>query len=242
MPARKQQIRCFTATRGNPRRLRAATIQVISHTLTCCHPVPSCAPQLLNRRDPSGTSPRFLSQQFPKAQPKHLLDDHDLVYTTEQSPPQTATLPDLPTVPVASSVGGEGLVSPRRATSPPKAQLQQSARFEFQRRGQRAGDVGWGCVRPNLKETQQNGRIDGHALVSSDLHKKYAIYHAPVLLTPRLRAFAHDAPPPFAPPHFLGGRHQFMRLSGDPSFDKRAGKLVLTAGSLRKPDNLMGRK
>ena len=37
-------------------------------------------------------------------------------------------------------------------------------------------------------------------------------------------------------------RHQFMRLSGDPSFDKRAGKLVLTAGSLRKPDSVVRKK
>ena len=51
----------------------------------------------------------------------------------------------------------------------------------------------------------QNGRVDGHALVSSDLNKK----------------------------------HQFMRLSGDPCFDKRAGRMVLTAGSLRKPDGLV---
>jgi hypothetical protein len=151
----------------------------------------STCSQQLNRRDPSGgRSPRHLVQ----AQPHHLLDDHDLVYSTTQSPPQTATLPDLPLTPV------QPLASPRRSTSPSEPVL-QSKRFEFQRRGQRAGDVGWGCARPNPAETQQNGRVDGHALVSSDLHKK----------------------------------HQFMRLSGDPSFDKRAGRMVLTAGSLRKP-------
>ena len=132
-----------------------------------------------------------------QATPHHLLDDHDLVYTTEQSPPQTAALPNLPTKPFAPLQ-----ISPRRATSPPKSQLLESKRFEFQRRGQRAGDVGWGCGNPNPHETLQNGRIDGHALVSSDLNKK----------------------------------HQFMRLSGDPCFDKRAGRMVLTAGSLRKPD------
>ena len=167
------------------------------------------ADTLTNRRDPSG-SPRVIQpSHFQQAVPHHLLDDHDLVYTTEQSPPQTASLPDLPRTPVAGSVGGMELIKlqPRRATSPPKAQLFQSGRFEFQRRGQRAGDVGWGCAKPNPRETSQNGRIDGHALVSSDLFKK----------------------------------HQFMRLSGDPSFDKRAGKLVLTAGSLRKPDNVMRR-
>jgi hypothetical protein len=160
-----------------------------------------------NRRDPSGARTPI---HFQQAVPHHLLDDHDLVYTTAQSPPQTATLPDLPKTPVAGSVGGVELLhlSPRRASSPPTAQLFQSGRFEFQRRGQRAGDVGWGCARPNPRETLQNGRIDGHALVSSDLHKK----------------------------------HQFMRLSGDPSFDKRAGKLVLTAGSLRRPDNVGPRK
>ena len=160
---------------------------------------------LTNRRDPSGAqSPQHLRPLQPNFH--HLLDDHDTVYTTAQSPPQTASLPDLPRTPVAGSVGGTELLklSPRRATSPPKAELFQSTRFEFQRRGQRAGDVGWGCARPNPRETLQNGRIDGHALVSSDLHKK----------------------------------HQFMRLSGDPCFDKRAGKLVLTAGSLRKPEGI----
>ena len=138
-----------------------------------------------------------------QAIPHHLLDDHDLVYTTEQSPPQTATLPQLPKSPAAPVE-----LSPQRVTSPSEPVLKQSSRFEFQRRGQRAGDVGWGCAVPNTYETLQNGRIDGHALVSSDLHKK----------------------------------HQFMRLSGDPSFDKRAGKLVLTAGSLRRPENVGMRK
>ena len=134
----------------------------------------------------------------PQAAPHHLLDDHDLVYTTEQSPPATATLPPLPSEPFVP------LLSPRRATSPPEPVLEISKRFEFQRRGQRAGDVGWGCGKPNPHETLENGRIDGHALVSSDLTKK----------------------------------HQFMRLSGDPCFDKRAGRMVLTAGSLRKPDRV----
>ena len=126
--------------------------------------------------------------------PHHLLDDHDLVYTTKQSPPPTASLPELP----GQSV--QPLASPRRWNAPPEV-LQVSKRFEFQRRGQRAGDVGWGCAAPNPRETQQNGRVDGHALVSSDLFKK----------------------------------HQFMRLSGDPSFDKRAGRAVQLHGSLRKP-------
>ena len=135
--------------------------------------------------------------------PHHLLDDHDLVYTTEHSPPHTATLAELPKRPFAPLH-----LSPRRATSPPTPVLQESKRFEFQRRGQRAGDVGWGCGNPNAHETLLNGRIDGHALVSSDLSKK----------------------------------HQFMRLSGDPCFDKRAGRMVLTAGSLRKPASIGAKK
>jgi len=155
---------------------------------------------IFNRRDPSGGR---TPDAMRKAISHHLLDDHDLVYSTAQSPPQTATLPQLPTSPAAPVD-----VSPPRATSPPqKGGLVQSKRFEFQRRGQRAGDVGWGCAVPNTHETLQNGRVDGHALVSSDLHKK----------------------------------HQFMRLSGDPCFDKRAGRMVLTAGSLRKPDHLLNR-
>lgn len=153
--------------------------------------------QIFNRRDPSGgTTPRDL----PKAQPHHLLDDHDLVYTTSQSPPQTASLPKQLQAPVMP------LASPRRSDSP-EPTLTQSKRFEFVRRGQRSGDVGWGCAVPNTKETLQNGRVDGHALVGSDLNK----------------------------------RHQFMRLSGDPSFDKRAGRMVVTQGSLRKPEGLSAR-
>ena len=150
--------------------------------------------QQLTLRTPLTPCPR-------QALPHHLLDDHDIVYTTGQSPPQTATLPNLPSQPFAPLQ-----LSPRRAKSPEPV-LQVSKRFEFSRRGQRAGDVGWGCARPNPHETLQNGRVDGHAMVSSDLQTK----------------------------------HQFMRLSGDPCFDKRAGRMVLTAGSLRKPTSLGGK-
>jgi len=150
----------------------------------------------LNRRDPSGGATPVL---LPKARPHYLLDDHDLVYTTRQSPAEIATLAQLPTSPAAPVC-----LNPRRETSSPEPVLAQSKRFELQRRGQRVGDIGWGCAVPNTLETLQNGRVDGHALVSSELHKK----------------------------------HQFMRLSGDPCFDKHGGRMVLTAGSLRKPDHL----
>jgi len=152
---------------------------------------------LTNRRDPSGGATPL---HLPKGQTHHLLDDHDLVYVTAQSPPPTASLPPLPTEPFVPLH-----LSPRRMTSTPEPMLVTSKRFEFARRGQRAGDYGWGCAVPNPHETLENGRIDGHALVSSDLNKK----------------------------------HQFMRLSGDPCFDKRAGRMVLTAGSLRKPEAMM---
>ena len=125
------------------------------------------------------------------------------MYTTEQSPPPTASLPPLPQEPFVPLH-----LSPRRTTATPEPELVTSKRFEFQRRGQRAGDYGWGCGAPNPNETMQNGRVDGHALVSSDLNKK----------------------------------HQFMRLSGDPCFDKRAGRMVLTAGSLRKPEAMVRSK
>lgn len=154
---------------------------------------------LTNRRDPSGSR---TPQNLPQAQAHHLLDDHDLVYTTTHSPPRTASLAELPTTPVLPSS------PPRRAESTPEPVLQLSKRFEFARRGQRAGDIGWACNIPNPQETNQYGRIDGHALVSSDLHRK----------------------------------HQFMRLSGDPSFDKRAGKAIMMHGSLRKPVSLDLRK
>ncbi len=155
-------------------------------------PMPTCATrvrsQLSNRRDPSGAPPPY---QLPTAVPHYLLDDHDIVYTTSQSPPRTATLPQLPPSAQISPCGSPGAASPSASPS--------SQRFEFSRRGQRCGDVGWGCFTTNPKETMQNGRIDGHALVSSDLHKK----------------------------------HQFMRLSGDPSFEKRAGRMFQS--SPRKP-------
>ena len=147
-----------------------------------------------NRRDPSGSK---TPDRLAVAVPHHLLDDHDNVYTTMQSPPQTASLPDVPSSPV------QPFTSPRRTNSPPPV-LALSKRFEFQRKGQRAGDVGWCCGFPNSRETAQNGRVDGHALVGSDLFKK----------------------------------HQFMRLSGDPGFDKRAGKAVVLHGSTRKPASL----
>ena len=152
-----------------------------------------CPLQIFNRRDPSGaTTPRSV----PKPQPERLLKDQDLVYTQNQ----------VEAGPISRAPMIAPLNSPRRAGSPEPV-LTQSKRFEFQRRGQKAGDIGWGCAAPNTRETAQNGRIDGHALVSSDLHK----------------------------------RHQFMRLSGDPAFDKRAGRQVMTQGSLRKPGDLSAR-
>ena len=127
--------------------------------------------------------------------PHHLLDDADIVYTTEQSPPTPGSLPDLPSPSTVIDL------SPRRSTSP-ESPSGRSKRPEMQRRGQRAGDVGWGCATINKYETECYGRVDGMSSVSADLTKK----------------------------------HQFMKLSGDPGFDKRAGRMVLTAGSLRKPD------
>ena len=141
-----------------------------------------------NRRDPSGAcTPEHLAQ----AVPHHLLDDSDLVYTTVQSPSTPQTLPNLPAEPV--SLPPDQFVP-----------LKKSSAFEYRRRGQCSGDIGWACNITNPRETEQYGRVDGHALVSSDLHRK----------------------------------HQFIRLSGDPSFDKRAGKAIQFRGSQRKPANI----
>jgi len=143
------------------------------------------ADTLSNRRDPSGArTPQHLAQAIPH----HLLDDHDLIYTTAHSPRTPQSLAELPIEPV----------SPPGASLSP---LKKSSAFEFKRRGQCAGDVGWACNIPNRNETQSYGRVDGLALVSSDLHRK----------------------------------HQFMRLSGDPSFDRRAGKGIQFHGSQRRP-------
>ena len=136
------------------------------------------------------------TRPFPtQSVPHHLLDDADIVYTTEQSPPTPGSLPDLPSPSTVIDL------SPRRSTSP-ESPSGRSKRPGMQRRGQAAGDVGWGCATINKYETECYGRVDGMSSVSADLTKK----------------------------------HQFMKLSGDPGFDKRAGRMVLTAGSLRKPD------
>ena len=175
--------------------------------------------QLTNRRDPSGTlaqsTPRSLGHPSPRyQQPRwvpsgkqatshHLLDDNDIVYTTLQSPPRTATLAPLPSSPVASALAEMGMAETGLGGN--DGSLTERPRFEFRRRGTACGDVGWGCNMVNPHETTPNGRIDGHALVSSDLTKK----------------------------------HQFMRLSGDSGFDKRAGRLVAPmGGSLRKPQSI----
>jgi len=40
-----------------------------------------------------------------------------------------------------------------------------STSFEFVRRGQRCGDVGWGCFQADPKNTQPNGRMEWVALL-----------------------------------------------------------------------------
>ena len=69
------------------------------------------------------------------------------------------------------------------------------------RRGERCGDVGWGCYTINPYETVTNGRRDGPASVTADLLK----------------------------------RNQFMKLSGDPNFDKHAGRYAGMTGPHPQP-------
>ena len=133
-----------------------------------------------NRRDPSGALTHPIGSIWDRPSSRSQLDDSDLVYPTLQSP-------RVPSVQAAS------VISPSPQPSSPD-------RPEFRRKGMCPGEVGWHCAMTK-QQGQHFGRVDGHALVCSDLHRK----------------------------------HQFLRLSGDPSFDKRAGKAVQFLGTHRKP-------
>lgn len=150
-----------------------------------------------DRRDPSGLTRPGVTPYRP-SQP--LLDDSDIVYATTGAVTRSPHHPILPTASSAFQplqLSGGPMTGPTSPTAP--------TRYEFVRRGTRCGDVGWGCFTAHPGETALHGRVDGHALVGSDLTKK----------------------------------HQFMRLSGDPGFDKRTGRHVpVSVGSLRKPPSL----
>ncbi|KAL1526583.1 hypothetical protein AB1Y20_015290 [Prymnesium parvum] len=151
-----------------------------------------------DRRDPSGYPPPWVRNM---ARAHELLDDQQVRSATSAQPHGFVSLlghSDTPPPPAPEPTRYEVVHSDLMPTS---------TSFEFVRRGQRCGDVGWGCFQADPKNTQPNGRMDGHALVSTDLNKK----------------------------------HQFMHLSGDPGFDKRAGKLFpATFNSLRKPETMEG--
>jgi hypothetical protein len=120
------------------------------------------------RRDPSG----MMQEKSDKVMPASAMD-HDIIYATTQGPPPTATLPALPDPTVAAA---------NLSVSKPA--------LEFSRRGQRVGDIGWGCYTINQQESADHGVRDGHAALTMNLEK----------------------------------RNQFLKLPGDPCFDKRAGK------------------
>lgn len=86
--------------------------------------------------------------------------DHDIIYATTQGPPPTATLP--PVLDKASSTETTKLAS-----------------HEFVRRGQRVGDIGWGCFTINPRESADHGLRDGHAALSMDLHKRNQFLQLP---------------------------------------------------------------
>ena len=108
---------------------------------------------LYNRKDPSGSR---TPQHLKVAQPHHLLDDDDLLYATSHSPRTPQSLPELPQTPVIN-------LSPMKV----------STAFEFRRKGQCAGDIGWGSNVVNSRETEQYGRVDGLAGVYADLQKRH---------------------------------------------------------------------
>ena len=84
----------------------------------------------------------------------HLLDDHDMVYTTTKSADRFASLPKLPSAVTAfTPTTPAGELKDASEVVPPK-------RFEFTRRGQRCGDVGWGCFVVDPQNTGTNGRLE----------------------------------------------------------------------------------
>lgn len=155
------------------------------------------------RRDPSGT-PDFAKHKQEPVLGHPMLVDNDIVYATTPSAPNVIVMPDLPTS-QASTRTQWSLGAPAEAPAAPAAQSQarptKAGSTEYVRRGQRCGDIGWGCTVVNPQETKTNGRRDGPASVTADLLK----------------------------------RNQFMKLSGDPCFDKHAGRFLKPMGSVKRP-------
>uniref|UniRef100_A0A7S4F9M8 Uncharacterized protein n=1 Tax=Chrysotila carterae TaxID=13221 RepID=A0A7S4F9M8_CHRCT len=113
------------------------------------------------RRDPSGVrlEHNVVKYKYPA--------DHDIVYVTTPTPVTTGVNP--PVLPEAE---------------PPVVQTfrgQPTAfgRSQYVRRGQRCGDIGWGCYTVSPMESDRNGLRDGHAAVVMDLHKKHQFMDLP---------------------------------------------------------------
>jgi len=113
-----------------------------------------------DRRDPSGlkwTGRDTLHYKYPA--------DHDIVYTTAQTPVPFATLPELPT-----------------PTPPPQTCAGVPTMFgraPYVRRGNRCGEIGWGCQTVDTRGSVMNGLRDGHAFVGMDLDKKHQFMQLP---------------------------------------------------------------
>ena len=213
-----------------------------------------------DRRDPSGYPPPWvnhmvshtLSPMPPRpgvadlcgplvaqALAHHLLDDHDIIYTTTKAVQINGSLPQLPDAATAfESTMPTGEPKPGAPPRPPPS------RFEFTRRGQRCGDVGWGCFQTDPNETRTYGRTDGHGLVASDLNKKHQFMRLSgatrAAALPRLCgcvAVPHTRQSTSPPPGSLSPNSRMV--AGDPGFDLRAGKLVpSTVSSMRRPDSM----
>ena len=81
-----------------------------------------------------------------------MLVDNDMVYATASSSQAEQSMPQLPSSTKRSEwtlVSGD----PNAETKPPPVKS-----FEYVRRGQRCGDIGWGCHTVNPNETGINGR------------------------------------------------------------------------------------
>ena len=150
------------------------------------------------RRDPSGP-PDFQRMKDEPVRGHHLLVDNDSVYAT--APARAPACHPAPLPKSRASLWGSTGEWSLGGDAEAEGSRGQPQGTEYVRRGDRCGDVGWGCYTTNPYETVTNGRKDGHASVTADLLK----------------------------------RNQFMKLSGDPCFDKHAGKYLKHLGNSRRP-------
>ena len=95
--------------------------------------------------------------------------------TPAPEPARPGLLADMPPVAPATPASAPPPFSPLASppASPEKSGMTTTkASFEFTRRGQRCGDIGWGVSAAPPKSSVDWGRRDGAAAVSADLLKR----------------------------------------------------------------------